>query len=538
MKFKHVLLICLFFISTAVGGFNTAQPSGRFWDSLYAGLIKIENCQSVSALGDSILLQVNGKIVRISKILFLKSLLPGGQVDGYSLQCHGDSSFYWGGGDTEIVQSINSSSFPCQYFQSAYPALQIKEIGGVDYVHYIDTVLGYIIPTGSNNKVDSAHYANNAKNADSVGHHAPGDFEPYISPGTTAQYLRGDMTWQPIAHNLLSMAHSDVTTAAVQRGDLITGQGSTTKWGRLPLGASGYFLKSNGTDAGWATHGLTYSDVGADASGAAAAAANAAVSGTAYYIAGFTGSHSVGNSNIYNSSSGKIGIGTTNPDSALSVNGAFHVAGNSKFDSPINLLSNPLCNWYGFLNSYDTMWYYSGYSMRNSRGEIHQASFIQQNCTGILQENTAGIDYYTPYTATPDSGSFTPQNTIRFFSGSGILGDGGVLCIATFNDASYKCMAGVGNLTIRDTSGNSYSFTYVLSAAKFGSEESIIPIATPEDNTIQTGNYYGAIPGEFSCLGKGGDSGTPSHGYAKILLTNHKGKPVLCNWQFWLTNGY
>lgn len=55
----------------------------------------------------------------------------------------------------------------------------------------------------------------------------------------------------PGAHNLLSVTHSDSTAATVQRGDLITGQGLTPKWVRLPAGASGSFLQFNGTDVGW-----------------------------------------------------------------------------------------------------------------------------------------------------------------------------------------------------------------------------------------------------------------------------------------------
>src|SRR5204862_6523510 len=38
---------------------------------------------------------------------------------------------------------------------------------------------------------------------------------------------------------------------AVQRGDLIVGQGSTVKWMRLPLGAANRCLISNGQDAVW-----------------------------------------------------------------------------------------------------------------------------------------------------------------------------------------------------------------------------------------------------------------------------------------------
>lgn len=53
------------------------------------------------------------------------------------------------------------------------------------------------------------------------------------------------------AHALLSATHSDTTAATVARGDLITGQGSTATWTRLPLGAANRCLISNGADAVW-----------------------------------------------------------------------------------------------------------------------------------------------------------------------------------------------------------------------------------------------------------------------------------------------
>ncbi len=52
-------------------------------------------------------------------------------------------------------------------------------------------------------------------------------------------------------HSLLSDTHSDTFTEAVQRGDLIVGQGATTKWMRLPLGTANRCLVSNGLDAVW-----------------------------------------------------------------------------------------------------------------------------------------------------------------------------------------------------------------------------------------------------------------------------------------------
>lgn len=54
-------------------------------------------------------------------------------------------------------------------------------------------------------------------------------------------------------HNVLSATHPDTTVGTVVRGDLVTGQGATPKWTRLALGASGRYMRSDGTDAGWST---------------------------------------------------------------------------------------------------------------------------------------------------------------------------------------------------------------------------------------------------------------------------------------------
>lgn len=53
------------------------------------------------------------------------------------------------------------------------------------------------------------------------------------------------------AHNLLSAIHTDTTAGTAARGDLITGQGSTASWARLPLGPANRCLISNGSDAVW-----------------------------------------------------------------------------------------------------------------------------------------------------------------------------------------------------------------------------------------------------------------------------------------------
>lgn len=45
---------------------------------------------------------------------------------------------------------------------------------------------------------------------------------------------------------------SFVLTAAVARGDIITGQGATPSWEKLTVGTAGQYLKSDGTDVSWA----------------------------------------------------------------------------------------------------------------------------------------------------------------------------------------------------------------------------------------------------------------------------------------------
>lgn len=52
-------------------------------------------------------------------------------------------------------------------------------------------------------------------------------------------------------HSLLGATHTDTTAGTVARGDLITGQGSTASWTRLPLGPANRCLISNGADAVW-----------------------------------------------------------------------------------------------------------------------------------------------------------------------------------------------------------------------------------------------------------------------------------------------
>ncbi len=73
--------------------------------------------------------------------------------------------------------------------------------------------------------------------------------QPQVGDIFRASYRAGVFGTAP--HNLLSDLHSDTLAESVVRGDLLVGQGTTTKWMRLPLGAANRCLISNGQDAVW-----------------------------------------------------------------------------------------------------------------------------------------------------------------------------------------------------------------------------------------------------------------------------------------------
>ena len=101
-------------------------------------------------------------------------------------------------------------------------------------------------------------------------------------------------------HNLLSATHLDTTPATPPaRGSLITGQAVATLWKELALGANGWVLGSDGTDALWIpsptplkavqTADVTVLGTAAESTllllaGSATIAANSAAIGTTYRI--------------------------------------------------------------------------------------------------------------------------------------------------------------------------------------------------------------------------------------------------------------
>lgn len=67
--------------------------------------------------------------------------------------------------------------------------------------------------------------------------------------------LKAEVNMLGITHNLLSATHPDTLAASVVRGDIIVGN-ATPKWSRLPIGANGTVLASDGTDATWQVSAL------------------------------------------------------------------------------------------------------------------------------------------------------------------------------------------------------------------------------------------------------------------------------------------
>lgn len=99
---------------------------------------------------------------------------------------------------------------------------------------------------------------------------------PDASPADTAARLYqigGNLYWNgatvasssggPASHTLLGSSHTDTSAAAVTRGALITGQGSTPAWARLTVGSAGTVLRSDGTDIAWSTDGSALSSLNA-----------------------------------------------------------------------------------------------------------------------------------------------------------------------------------------------------------------------------------------------------------------------------------
>jgi hypothetical protein len=85
----------------------------------------------------------------------------------------------------------------------------------------------------------------------------------------------------------------------------------------VPVNANGSLINNGSGNLSWAWP--TYTNVGADQSGAGTAAANAAVSGTSGDFAKFTGTHTIGNSSFMSENGTGVGIGSMSPSAPLTV---------------------------------------------------------------------------------------------------------------------------------------------------------------------------------------------------------------------------
>jgi hypothetical protein len=87
------------------------------------------------------------------------------------------------------------------------------------------------------------------------------DIVPADASGALVNDGLGNLSWgsaPALVHALLGTLHSDVTSNAPSRGDLIVGNSSSPpRWERLSLGVANKYLKSDGTDAAW--HDAVYS---------------------------------------------------------------------------------------------------------------------------------------------------------------------------------------------------------------------------------------------------------------------------------------
>ena len=71
----------------------------------------------------------------------------------------------------------------------------------------------------------------------------------------------GGTTPSVSAHNILSTTHSDTLVTATTPGSILR-VNAASKWVELPIGAAGYVLTSDGTNAEWTTPpGITHPQV-------------------------------------------------------------------------------------------------------------------------------------------------------------------------------------------------------------------------------------------------------------------------------------
>jgi len=210
--------------------------------------------------------------------LYLKSDAPAGSN---LYVCTEDNTWtpplpYVGGVGVTVAGNaveIEDAVIPVYYTGAGAPSLNCS--AGRDY--YVDTTAGVLyycagagqwraVVTGQANTYGAGQRQSMTHNTTDAGLRiVPADGDPANAQDgdlwynrTTGKFRRRQngtaFDWDSVtaAHPLLGGAHSDTAAGTPQRGDVITGQGSTAAWTRLPLGASGSYLRSNGTDLAYA----------------------------------------------------------------------------------------------------------------------------------------------------------------------------------------------------------------------------------------------------------------------------------------------
>ena len=71
--------------------------------------------------------------------------------------------------------------------------------------------------------------------------------------GAVEVYSNGALVVSGSQHRLLGIQHTDTTSAAVVRGDTISGQGASPLWKRLAVGSANKFMNTDGTDVTWSS---------------------------------------------------------------------------------------------------------------------------------------------------------------------------------------------------------------------------------------------------------------------------------------------
>jgi hypothetical protein len=154
--------------------------------------------------------------------------------------------------------------------------------------------------------------------------------ENAITAGTTAQYFRGDKTFQTLNTSVVPELTNLYYTEARVNANANVAANTAARHNAVTLGtANGLSLSTQVLSLGLASAGVTGALSGTDWStfnNKQNALTNPVTgTGTTNYLAKFTGSTTVGNSQVFDNGT-QVGIGTASPDSKLTVNGQVRVS--------------------------------------------------------------------------------------------------------------------------------------------------------------------------------------------------------------------